>query len=98
MPQVCFGLQTKSVQTQTDMITNVTIERFTYSLNGEIAVEFSEIIDIILSGYGCMEIDSKTLFIKFATEMKFNFKFCFSFAILFIKKCYYTSGRRSRGG
>ena len=86
LPQVCFGLQTKSVQTQTDMITNVTIERFTYNLNGEIAVEFSEIIDIILSGYGCMEIDSNTLYIKFATEMNFNFKFCFSFALLFIKK------------
>ena len=51
LPQVCFGSQIKPVQTQTDMITNVTIERFTNILNGENADEFSRIIDIILSGY-----------------------------------------------
>ena len=73
LPQVCFGLQTKSVQTQTDMITNVTIERCTNNLNGEIAVEFSEIVDIILNGYGCMEIDSNTLFVTFAMETKLKF-------------------------
>ena len=33
--QVSFGLQTKSVQTQTDMINKVTIERFTIILNDE---------------------------------------------------------------
>ena len=32
LPQVCFGSQTKSVQTQTDMITNVTIERFSNNI------------------------------------------------------------------
>ena len=73
LPQVCFGSQTKSVQTQTDLITNVTIERFTIILNGENAAEFSKIIDIILSGYGCMEIDSNTLFVKFIMEKKFKF-------------------------
>ena len=62
LPRVCCGSQTKSVQTQTDMITNVTIERFTKILNGENAAEFSRIIDIILSGHGSMEIDSNTLF------------------------------------
>ena len=61
LPQVCFGSQTKSVQTQTDMVTNVTIERFTNILKGENAAEFSRIIDIILSGYGCMEIVSNIL-------------------------------------
>ena len=39
LPQVCLGSQTKSVQTQTDLITNVTIERFTNILNGENAAE-----------------------------------------------------------
>ena len=73
LPQVCFGSQTKSVQTQTDLITTVTIERFTKSLNGENAAEFSRIIDIILRGYGCMEIDSNTLFVKFIMEKKFKF-------------------------
>ena len=73
LPQVCFGSQTKSVQTQTDMITNVTIERFTNLLNGENTAEFSRIIDIVLSGYGCMEIDSITWFVKFIMEKKFKF-------------------------
>ena len=41
LPQVHFGLQTKSVQNQTDMITNVTIERFTNILNVETDAEFS---------------------------------------------------------
>ena len=73
LPQVCFGSQTKSVQTQTDLITNVTIERFTNFLNGENAAEFSRIIDIILSGYCCMENDSNTLFVNFIMKKKFKF-------------------------
>ena len=53
LPQDCFGSQAKSVQTQTDLITNVTIKRFTNILNGKNAAEFSRIIDIIFSGlYG----------------------------------------------
>ena len=50
LPQVCFGSQTKSVQTQTDLITNVTIEHFTNTLNGENAAEFSRIVDIFQVG------------------------------------------------
>ena len=74
LPQFCLGLQTKSVQTQTDiMITNVTIEPFINIFNGENAAEFSRMIDIILSGYGCMENDSNTLFVKFIMEKKFKF-------------------------
>ena len=52
LPQVFFGSRTKSVQTQTDLITYVTKERFTNILNGEKAAEFSRLIDIILSWYG----------------------------------------------
>ena len=65
LPQVCFASQTRSIQTQTDLITDVTIERFINILNGDNAAEFSEIIDIILSGYGRLEIDSNTLIVKF---------------------------------
>ena len=68
-PQVCFCSQTKSVQTQTDMITNVTIERFTNILNGENEAKFSRIID---NWYGCMEIISNTLIVKFIMEKKFK--------------------------
>ena len=70
---IADGYQTKSVQTQTDMITNVTIERFTYILNGEKAAEFSRVIDIKLIGYDCMENDTKRLFVKFLMEKKFKF-------------------------
>ena len=72
LPQVCFASQTRSIQTQTDLITNVTIERFINILNGDKAAEFSKIIDIILSGYGRLEIDSNTLFVKFVMEKKFK--------------------------
>ena len=41
LPQVCFALQTRTVQTQTDLITNVTIERFIFNFNGDNAAEFS---------------------------------------------------------
>ena len=73
LPQVCFASQTRSIQTQTDLITNVTIERFINILNCDNADEFSRIIDIILSGYGRLEIDSNTLFVKFIMEKKFKF-------------------------
>ena len=72
LPQICFASQTRSIQTQTDLITNVTIERFINFLNGDNAAEFSKITDIILSGYGCLEIDSNTLFVKFIMAKKLN--------------------------
>ena len=72
LPQVCFASQTRSIQTQTDLITNVRIERFINILNGDNATEFSEIIDIILSGYGRLEIDSNTLFVKIIMKKKLN--------------------------
>ena len=75
--EVChkFALLHKldSIQTQTDLITNVTIERFINILNGDNAAEFSKIIDIILSGYDRLEIDSNSLFVKFIMDKKFNF-------------------------
>ena len=73
LPQVCFGSQKESLQTQTDMITNVTIELFTNIVNGENDAEFSRITEKILTGYRCMEIDSNTLFVKFTMEKKFKF-------------------------
>ena len=73
LPQVCFASQTQSIQTQTDLITNVTIERFINILNGDNAAELSKIIDIILSGYSRLEIDSDTLFVKIIVEKNFKF-------------------------
>ena len=59
-----------SVQTQTDLITNVTIDRSTNLLNGDNAAEFSKKLDIILSGYGRLETNSNTLFFSFIMEKK----------------------------
>ena len=73
LPQVCLASQTRTIQTQNDLITNVTIEIFINILKGDNASEFSKIIDIILSGYGRLEIDSNTLFVKFIMEKKFKF-------------------------
>ena len=64
LPQVCFVSQTKSVETQTELITNATIERFTKILNGEKAARFSRLIDIILKANNCMEFDSNYLFVE----------------------------------
>ena len=98
LPRVCFGSQTKSVQTQTEIITNVTVERFTNILNGENAAEFSRIIDISLSGNGCMKIDSNTLFVKFIMVKKLNISIMFFFLLSSISKnCCYTCGRSSLG-
>ena len=73
LPQVCFASQIRSIQAQTDLITNVTIKRFINILNGDNAAEFSKVIDIILSEYGRLDIDSNTLFVKFIMEKKFKF-------------------------
>ena len=79
LPHVCSASQTRSSKTQTDFFTNVTVERFINILNGDNAAEFSKIIDIILSAYGRLEIDSQTLFVKFIMEKNSNFNNLFSF-------------------
>ena len=73
LPQTCFASQTRSIQTQTDLITDVTIERFINILNGNNDAEFSINIDIILSGYSCLEIDSIKLFVYFIMKKKIKF-------------------------
>ena len=87
LPQWCFTSQTRTVQIQTDLITNVTIERFTHILNGEYAAKFSKIIDILLSGYGRLEIDTITMFVKLLMEetlfLKTMILFFFSLCVFF---------------
>ena len=73
LPQVCFASQTWSIQTQIDLITNVTIERFINILNGDNAANFSKIIDIILSVYGrLITLTSKPCFLCIITMWKFG--------------------------
>ena len=73
LPQVCFASQTWSTETETDWITNLTIERFINILHGDNAAEFSKIINIILSGYGRLDIDSNTLFVEILMEKNLKF-------------------------
>ena len=44
LPQVCFASQTRSIQTQTDLITNVTIERFINILNVIMPLSFLKLL------------------------------------------------------
>ena len=82
MPQVCFASQTRPIQTQTDLITNVTIERFINISNGDNAAEFSKFIDIILSGYGRLEIDSQICLLNLFWKRNSNFNNLFFFCFL----------------
>ena len=63
-----FYFSDKTVQTQTGLITNVTIECFTHILNGEHAAEFSRVFDTLLRESGRLKINSNTLFGKFLME------------------------------
>ena len=62
LSRIFFGSQSKSVQTQTVTLLNVITERFTK--NGESFAEFFRKINLIFSGYNCMEVDSKTFLVK----------------------------------
>ena len=73
MPQTCFASKTRSIQSHTVLITNVTTEPFISILNEDHASEFPKILDLILIGYGRIEIDSNTLFVKFIMEKLFKF-------------------------
>ena len=48
---------TNSVQTQTDFLPNCTINRFYSIYNGGLYGELSKILDILNSGYGCLNVD-----------------------------------------
>ena len=93
LPLLCFTSQTRTVQIQTDLITNVTIERFTHILNGEYAAEFSKIFNFLMSGYGRLEIDTITMFVKLLMEetlfLKTMFLFFFSLCVfIFSLSCF----------
>ena len=68
MLQTCFAPKTRSIHSHTDLITNVTIERYISILYEDHASELSKILDFILIGYGRIEIDSNTLFVIFVMK------------------------------
>ena len=62
---------TRTIQTQTDLLPTSTNVRFLNLYNSEHYSEFSKIVDIMNSGYGSLNVDSSTLFVKFILEKKF---------------------------
>ena len=71
--QIWLASRIRSIPTQTDLITYVTVKRFYRILIGHHSSEFLKIVDILLSGYGCIEMDSNTLLIKFVMGRKIKF-------------------------
>ena len=71
LPSICHAVK-QNVQTQTDFVPLLTNQRFVEIYYNEHYAEFSKIIDIILSGYGSLNVDSETLFVKFEFEQKYK--------------------------
>ena len=58
---------------QTDQITTETLKRFQSILSGPHVDAFCQIMDIFISGYGKLEIDSDVLCVRFFYEEKIKF-------------------------
>ena len=65
--------QTSQVQLQTDHLTNETQKGFQQILNGPHSGAFCQIMDIFMSGFGGLELDTDILFVCVIYEEK-NFK------------------------
>ena len=61
---------TNSVQTQTDILSTCTIDRFYSIYNGGLYGELSKILDILNSGYGCLNVDNSFILINFNMKSK----------------------------
>ena len=71
LPSICHAVK-QNVQTQTDFIPFLTNQRFVEIYYNEQYAEFSKIIDIILSGYGSLNVESETLIVKIEFEQKYK--------------------------
>ena len=69
LPSICHAVK-QNVQTQTDFVPLLT--GFVEIYYNEHYAEFPKIIDIILSGYGSLNVDSETLFVKYVFEQKYK--------------------------
>ena len=70
-PRICHAVK-QNIQTRTDFLPLLTNQRFVEIYYNEHYAEFSKIFDIILSGYGSLNVDSETLFVKFVFEQKYK--------------------------
>ena len=71
LPNICRAVK-QNFQTQTEFVPFLTNQRFVEIYYNEHYAEFSKIIDIILSGYGSLNVDSETLFVIFVFEQKYK--------------------------
>ena len=61
---------TNSVQSQTDFLPDCTIDRFYSIYNGGLYGELSKLLDILNSGYGCLNVDNSLILLNFNMESK----------------------------
>ena len=60
-------------QTQTDQICTETFKRVENILSGPHSAAFCKVMDILVSGYGKLDIDSELLFVRLVFEEKIKF-------------------------
>ena len=60
-------------QTQTDQICTETLKRVENILSGPHSGAFCKVMDIFVSGYGKLDIDSELLFVRLVFEEKIKF-------------------------
>ena len=63
----------KNQPIQTDQLTTETLKRFQSILSGPHVGAFCQVMDIFISGYGKLEIDSDVLCVRFLYEEKIKF-------------------------
>ena len=61
---------TNSLQNQTEFLPTCTVDRYYSIYNGGLYGEFSKILDIINSGYVCLDVDNSLIMINFNMESK----------------------------
>ena len=64
---------TSHEQTQTDQICTETLKRVENILSGPQSGAFCKVMDIFVSGYGKLDIDSELLFVRLVFEEKIKF-------------------------
>ena len=65
---------TISSKTQTDQFSSETLKRVESNLSGPHSGAFCQIMDLFMSGFGKLNIDSDLLFVRLVYEAKFSFK------------------------
>ena len=73
---ICYSNQNRSCMncsTQTDTLPKETLERFEKIINGPHSGVLCKFMDIVVSGYGKIDIDSELVFVKLSYEEKIKF-------------------------